>query len=610
MAMIFDLLIGALRELSDLPRPCRTFVNRNQEIEDIKTHLRPDPENKCSCVLVHGAAGMGKSATAIKAANEIRDSNDNTVVVYINCCNVCSLDDLAEKMYHQIYLFPLKDSTSKVKRRLISEKDLLFILLIDNFQYLEPMGSNINVEASMNPEIKRIDPSEVPKIKKFISDIIAVSTNVKLLVTSSVKYSFPDIHQQVIGLHPLDKGASIELLKITFSGLGTKLDETNADKIAGFCDGIPLALISLASWRNHPPDLVQMMTNANVKKQYEKFVEIPTTDSGKKIDVCFDASFFNLHQNRQDTLIRLALFRGHFTLTTAKTVFPSEEIQDHVLELAGRSLLEENKFRGPTGPCHYSLLTVLKLYCQNRALEGRLQQVYNNGRKRFIGYFLSFLEDTYKTFLSKNASKACTAFRSQMGNIMQLLDWSNRGPMDKKQTLECIDVFNKAAELLAKMMGEKRFNGVFNMLKFKCQQLQDKERLSDCLTSLGIKETFSCFFSPHLSVEAGKRAKRYLMEADRIQTDLSINHGNSRAQCLAKYGRCVSVIDRNFGEGKEMIKEAIDIRKRRHGEEDIVMLGATYNDFAGELNGLNSNTLPDFRNLQYRSLQMISNRLL
>ena len=72
MVMIFALLIGSFRELSDLPRPCGTFVNRYEIIKDIKTYLRPDPKNKYSCVFVHGAAGIGKSASAIKAANGIR----------------------------------------------------------------------------------------------------------------------------------------------------------------------------------------------------------------------------------------------------------------------------------------------------------------------------------------------------------------------------------------------------------------------------------------------------------------------------------------------------------------------------------------------------------
>ena len=566
---------GACRYLSHLPRPIRKFVNREQEIKDIKKHLLLNPENDCSCVLVHGAVGMGKTATAVKAANEIRDNDVNTAVVYINCCVVNSCDDLAAEISQQIYHFPLNESTAEVKRRLISEKDLLVILLLDNFQYLEPLDRND--EANMNPEIARIDQTKGFKVKKFITEIITASTNVGLLVTSSVRASFSGTCQHIVSLHPLERSESFELLKNTYCN--PQLDKEIAYTIADICDGIPLALISLASWQVHPPDLVQMMTNANPKDQFKKFISIPETDASKKIDVCLDACFYRLDQDLRHTLICLSLFKGHFTMSTAKEVFCSEGLEGRILELASRSFLERN-ILGPKAPCWYSLLGVQKLYCQNKAQEEGAQQVYENGRKSFIDYFLSLLEEVFKNFLSKDAFEACATFRQEVENTMQLLDWFKSGVMDEERTLKCIDVFNKAAELLAKMMGEKRFNAVFNLLKDKCQQLQDEERLSDCLTSLGIKEAFSCFFSPHLSLEAGERAKDYFMEADRIQSDLPINTGNSRAQCLAKYGRCVS-IDGEFGKGKEMIKKAIDIRKR-HGEEDSVMLAATYNDLAGE----------------------------
>ena len=428
----------------------------------------------------------------------------------------------------------------------------------------------------MNPEITRIDQTEGFKVKKFITEIITASTNVKLLVTSSVLACFPETCQQTVRLHPLEESASFELLKNTFNH---QLDEEIAYKIAGFCDGIPLALISLASWQDHPPDLVQMMTNANPKDKFKKFITIPKADTSKKIDLCLDACFYRLDQDLRHTLICLSLFKGHFTMSTAKEVFCSEGLEGRILELASRSFLERN-ILGPTAPCWYSLLGVQKLYCQNKAQEKGAKQEYENGRKRFIDHFLSLLEEVFKRFLSKSAFEACDMFRQEVENIMQLLGLFKSDAMDDEQRLRCIDVFNKAAELLAKMMGEKRFNAVFNMLKDKCLQLQDEKRLSDCLTSLGIKEAFSCFFSPHLSLEAGERAKDYFMEADRIQSDLPINTGNSRAQCLAKYGRCVS-IDGEFGKGKKMIEKAIDIRKG-HGEEDSVMLAATYNDLAGE----------------------------
>ena len=565
---------GACRDLSHLPPPIRKFVNRKQTIEDIKKHLQHQ-ENDCSCVLVHGAVGMGKTATAIKAANEIRDNDVNTTVVYINCRDVNSCDDLAVKICKQIYPFPLNESTAEVKRRITSEKNLV-ILLLDNFEYLDPLAPN--QEANIHPEITGIGQTEGDKVKKFISEIITASTNVKLLVTSSVCSHFPDTCEHIVWLPPLERSASFELLKNTFC-TDLPLDEETAYKIAEICDNIPLALISLASWQDHPVDLVEMMTDANPKDQFEKFRRIPTTDKSKKIDVCLDACFYRLDQDQRHTLICLSLFKGHFTMSTAQEVFRSEGLKRRILELANRSFLESNKL-GPTAPCWYSLLGVQKLYCQNKAQEKGAKQEYENGRKRFIDHFLSLLEEVFKRFLSKSAFEACDMFRQEVENIMQLLDFFKSDAMDDQQRLRCIDVFNKVAELFAKMMGEKRFNAVFNMLKDKCLQLQDEKRLSDCLTSLGIKEAFSCFFSPHLSLEAGERAKDYFMEADRIQSDLPINTGNSRAQCLAKYGRCVS-IDGEFGKGKKMIEKAIDIRKG-HGEEDRVMLGATYNDLAGE----------------------------
>ena len=110
--------------------------------------------------------------------------------------------------------------------------------------------------------------------------------------------------------------------------------------------------------------------------------------------------------------------------------------------------------------------------------------------------------------------------------------------------------------------------------------MRDKKRFSECLTSLGIKQVFHCSCSEGLCDVAAKRAKEYLVKADRFQSgpDLSIS-SNSRAQCLSKLGRCLAK-EGKFREGKEKIQQAIDIRETQ-GDEDIVMLAATYNDLAG-----------------------------
>ena len=345
------------RSLSALPLPVREFVGRNQEINDIKKYIIPDPENDCRCVLVHGAVGMGKTTTAIKAANEIRDDNGNTAVVYINCNFVSSLDDLAGKISKQVYHMPFNEPIEDVKRWLINEQDLSTILLLDNFQFLLPLSAN--GQANMQPELKRIDRTEMLKITTFVTEIVSASPKAKLLVTSSEIIAFPETGQQRIRLHPLEKNHSFELLKITY-GNAIQVEKEIAYKVADFCNGIPLALISLASWHDHPPDLVRMMTNADSKQRFEKFIKIPNADGNKKIDVCLDASFDRLDPNLQNTLISLTLFRGHFTMSTAVEVFHSNtKLEGHILELAQRSFLEQN-ILGPTTSCWYSLLTKTK----------------------------------------------------------------------------------------------------------------------------------------------------------------------------------------------------------------------------------------------------------
>ena len=72
---------------------------------------------------------------------------------------------------------------------------------------------------------------------------------------------------------------------------------------------------------------------------------------------------------------------------------------------------------------------------------------------------------------------------------------------------------------------------------------------------------------------------------------MEITSGNSRAQCLAKLGRCL--VKEGDPLGKPKIKEAIRIRLNDQSDEDIcrVMLGATYNDMAGEFGGCGSKLL-------------------
>ena len=82
-------------------------------------------------------------------------------------------------------------------------------------------------------------------------------------------------------------------------------------------------------------------------------------------------------------------------------------------------------------------------------------------------------------FLSRNALKAITDFQQEEENIMQLLEWIDKDQMDEERIMACIDVFNMVEKLLAKMMSRRKFKSKYDLLKNKCEDKGDQQRLSD-----------------------------------------------------------------------------------------------------------------------------------
>ena len=94
--------------------------------------------------------------------------------------------------------------------------------------------------------------------------------------------------------------------------------------------------------------------------------------------------------------------------------------------------------------------------------------------------------------MGKNSVKsAIDKFSAEKENVMQLVKWIDKGEMDEERE-KCIDVFNVAGKMLAKMMAKLNYRNVYNSLAKKCEEMGDQRRLAECLTSLGIKEIFNC----------------------------------------------------------------------------------------------------------------------
>ena len=515
---------------------------------------------------------------AIKVANDILNSDGRTVVIYVNCRNIKLSHDFAEKALQQVYHAPVENPIPELKNRLKSQ-DFFTILLLDNFEFILNLDDRMQLPEN-ELSLQQNNPSEEgSKIKNLINDILMVAGKVKLLLTSSEKVSFPEAGQEILHLSSFTPEESINLLRKVWKD--RQVDTTQAHDLSEICSGIPLILYTLASSHRNLLSLLEEMNSSTPQEKFDFFAKIQTVSADKKIDVCIDHCFERLVPIEKCALIRFALLRRRFSLSEAVEIFQSTEMSASQLrrcglELSQRSLLEEHIIGDE---CSYTLIRVIRDYCKTKAREPEFCEVILDARRAFILHFLTFLEDIFKMFLSQNVSEAIAAFQKDEANVMQLVEWCRNGQMDEEQTGRCIDVFNNVAELLAKMMAKAKFKFAFESLQTRCEQMEDQTRLSDCLTSLGMKEVFSCSCPPiGLCASAAERAKEYFTRADQIQDNLGVRTGNSRAQCLAKLGRCLAK-EGSFKEAKEKVQQAIKIRSE--GQDDDVMLGATYNDLGG-----------------------------
>ena len=563
--------------MSLLPPMVPHFVNREKECDEIRKYL--SPQHNCRCLLIHGVTGIGKTTVATKVANDILNSDGSTVVIYVNCRNIKHSHDFAEKALQQVYHLPVENPIPELKNRLKSQ-DFFTILLLDNFEFILHLDDRMQLPES-ELSLQQMNPSEEgSRIKNLINEILMVTGKVKLLLTSSEIVCFPETGQEKVHLSPFKPNESVKLLNIVWKD--RKFDTTQGHDLSKICSGIPLVLYTLASSYRNLPSLLKEMKCSSGQEKFKFLTEIQTVSGGEKINVCIDHCFERLDSKQKCALIRFALLRRRFSLCEAEKIFESKEMNAFQLrrcglELSRRSLLEEH-VNGEE--YSYTLLRVIRDYCETKARKQEFRQVILDARRMFIRYFLTFLEAIFKDFLSQNVSEAIAAFQKDEANVMQLVEWCKNGQMDEEQTRRCIDVFNSVTELLAKMMGKAKFEYAFKSLRKRCKEMKDQTRLSDCLTSLGLKEVFSCSCPPiGLCASAAEVAKEYFTKADRIQRNLGVKTGNSRAQCLAKLGRCLAK-EGSFEEAKEKVQQAIKIRSE--GQDDNVMLGATYNDQAGK----------------------------
>ena len=554
-----------------------------------------DPKNKqWQGVFIDGAPGIGKTTLAIEAANKLRNDNRHVVVAYIDCKDINSFESFAGTVIEQICRSPsVDDPAAEIMKRVKASKDYFYILFLDNFECF--LAENHNQQKNQTSTAAAPGRNCSERVTSFIEEIAKCARNIKFLVTSLVKVCFsPILAIKTISLDPFDKDESSKLLEKVRDG--EKISDEQSEELCKICSGIPLVLHTLMSSHEDLIGLLDLVGKKDPQKKAKFLRSMKTVSIEKKIEFCLDVHFQRLTLQERLTLLSLCFYRGMFTPDKAAKVFCSpksseDDFIDNVFQLGQCNLLHRQKSEDTY---KYTFLTVIREHFKFKAKQEYREQI-QHARSLLIDYLISFLKETFKLFLGKDSVKsAIEKFSAEKENVMQLVEWLNKGEMDEERVNECIDVFNVAGEMLAKMMAKFNYRYVYESLAEKCKEMGDQRRLAECWTSLGIKEIFNCICATGLCKKAVERARLCLDEADKIQAHLQINKGNSRAQCLAKLGRCL-VRSGDKERGMDMIEDAIRIREtavktpddhEKEGGANVcyVMLGATYNDKAGESN--------------------------
>ena len=361
---------------------------------------------------------MGKTSTAIKVVNDRLDSESRTVVVYVNCRHLKSLDDFAAEALQQVNHYPVEDPISELKSRLRSQ-DCYTVLLLDNFEFLLSAGDN-GEESLLEAEMvqnRMTPPCEESKIINVIAEVAMISRKIKLLLTSSVEAVFQGLGQEIIHLACFKPEESFQLLQRACKDV--VVNQQHAYRLSEICSGIPLVLYTLAVSHHNLLSLVERMTCSSPEDKFEFLARIQAVPKEEKIGVCLDICFGRLTAQEKNTLITLALLRGRFTLPRAVEIFRLSVLSEHqltknALELVRRSLLEQHIVEDV---CFYTFLRFIGDYCREKALD-QFREVFVNARNVFIDHLFAFLADTFRQFLSKNASDAIKVFRQEEENIM------------------------------------------------------------------------------------------------------------------------------------------------------------------------------------------------
>jgi predicted ATPase len=352
---------------TNLPRPASSFVGREREVAEIRSHL----VDGTRFLTLTGPGGTGKTRLAIEAASELVPSFRNGVF-WVGLADIRDAALVPDTIGHTI------GATDGLTEH-IGEREML--LVVDNVEQVVAAAPELAVLVERCPNLR-----------------LLVTSRELLRVRGEKEYGVPPL-------------ADREAVALFCDRANLAPDET----IAGLCrrlDDLPLA-VELAAARTNvltPAQILDRLSNRLDLLRGGRDTEARQATLRATIEWSHDL----LSPDEQALFARLAVFRGSFSLDAA------EHVCDADVEVLS-SLVDKSLLRRRDG--RFVMLETIREFATER-LDGSSQA--DELRRRHAEFFLALAEETNPS--RGETAEAGSAARldrleAEHDNLRAALDW-------------------------------------------------------------------------------------------------------------------------------------------------------------------------------------------
>jgi predicted ATPase/DNA-binding SARP family transcriptional activator len=401
----------------NLPPQPTAFVGRQAELAECLRYLH-DPQRRLLTLI--GPGGIGKTRLALQIAQRAVDQALFADGVYFVDLSGVRATDFLVTTIANVLSFSLVGAGEAEKQLLAHLATKHILLILDNFEHLIPCG--VGLLSHILQETERVQVLVTSREGVgLVEEWLVEMQGLPYPKTDSAE----DAHYDAVALFVQRARQVVADFQLT-----TGDAERHAmHRICQLVEGQPLGIELAATW-------VKLLPCTQIAHEIQSNVDFLTTtqrnvpERHRGLRAVFEHSWQLLAPAEQQTLARLAVFRGQFTREAALHV-----TQTDLRALAGlinKSLLRRTK------DGHYTLRVLLRQFAAEKLrADIALEKLV---RDRHAEHYAAFVRQEHQRWDSQQEQSACAQIKAEIENVRDGWLWASaqRSEPSVEMYIDCL----------------------------------------------------------------------------------------------------------------------------------------------------------------------------